>query len=1047
MYVSSTKVEAKFAVKEQTHSFGYWLRRRRKALDLTQEALADSVSCSRFAIRKIEADERRPSRRLAERLADHLAVLPEERAAFLAAARAIYSSDALELTTDPIERRDAAIATVHGKSDAHTAEPGEPSVLGLNRIPFVGRIQELGQLVGLIARLNAGSGFVVLVEGEPGIGKSRLIWEVLRHAHDVRLRALHVSCYEIEQSMPYQPVIELVRQAVDQCLQAMLAKLPPVSLAEIASLVPALAGRVPDLPTLSAHLPEARQVRLFDAIEQTFEAIAADAPLLIIVDDIHWIDDASLQFLHYLARRVGHRRILLLFAYRGEEVAADARVAALLSSIRRERHAHSLQLHRLSPAETQAFLVAAEDPALQRPGLDQWLYRETEGHPFFLVSILQSLLEQAASNAECNWILPGESIPFPVAAAPNLPEALRESVRARLARVPRDARTILDAAAVLGRRFDFDTLHAVAEVPAAELLDSLDALVIRGLLREEAEVGIYDFSHDKVREVVYLDIGSARRKLLHRTVAEALEHLFNDEDSELAAPLAEHYERAQLWGKAVANLRQAAERSQRLFATRETLGLLDRAIAIVAAHANAAEPSDRLRLYEQRGAVHAQAGHTESAVADIERVIEAARQSGEPARERDLLIQLGMAYRRGDAYERAAACLNQALDASRAMGDERHAADTLYHLGTVAWSDGRNALAIDCHQEAVDICERLSLYDLVAVQAFHGRGEAYFADAQPIQAITCFERSADLARHIGDKSYEAENLMMIGWASSGWMGLGDYRKTLEHCDAALAIATAADLEWHFGPIRICQDMARACTGSYREAWEGMNVTLLRLESHKLVRYQLMACNMLGHLLLDLNLCSKAAQFFEEGLRLADRIHTAYWRPLLRTNLAVTRMRSGRRDVGCDLERALADTEQNREHWHTLRCLEALAELSAARGEFDSCEHFADRLLGLAAAGEMRECIAMAHRWRGEAYRGRKMYAQAVESFQVAAALANDVGRVRLQWDIERALACAYRDQRVSDLAEQHEAAARLFAGRIARDLEGSELTFETAVVN
>ena len=159
------------------------------------------------------------------------------------------------------------------------------------------------------------------------------------------------------------------------------------------------------------------------------------------------------------------------------------------------------------------------------------------------------------------------------------------------------------------------------------------------------------------------------------------------------------------------------------------------------------------------------------------------------------------------------------------------------------------------------------------------------------------------------------------------------------------------------------------------------------------------------------------------------------------------MRSGRRDVGCDLERALADTERNREHWHTLRCLEALAELSAARGEFDSCEHFADRLLGLAAAGEMRECIALAHRWRGEAYRGRKMYAQAVESFQAAAALANDVGRVRLQWDIERALAGAYREQRVSDLAEQHKAAARLFADRIARDLEGSELTFETAVVN
>lgn len=1031
-------------MKERTHSFGYWLRRRRKALDLTQEALADGVSCSRAAIRKIEADERRPSRRLAERLADRLAVPPEERVAFLDAARALRSTDALALANDPVEPGAASRPPATGEPQAASEVPAEPIPPALDRIPFVGRIQELGQITGLIARLNAGTGFVVLVEGEPGIGKSRLVREVLRHARAIGLRTLHATCYEIEQGMPYQPVIELVGQAIEQSPTAMLERLPPVSLAEIASLVPALAARVPDLPTLSAHLPEARQVRLFQAIEQAFDAVAAGAPLLIVVDDVHWVDDASLQFLHYLARHIVERRMLILLAYRGEEVAADARVAAMLNSLRREAHARSMRLDRLSAAETQALLAATEDPALRRPGLDQWLHRETGGHPFFLISILQSLLDQAVLAADADWEHATEPMLFPSTAAPTLPDALRESVRARIARVPRDTRAILDAAAVLGRRFDFDTLQAVAQVPAPTLLDALDALVSRGLLREEAEVGLYDFSHDKVREAVYLDIGGARRMLLHRAAAEALAQLSTEDDEEMSSRLAEHYERAQLWDKAVANLQRAAARSQRLFATREALRLLDRAVAIVTAHAAAVEPADRLRVLEQRGAVRAQAGHIEGAVGDIELVIKAARVAGEREHERDLLIQLGLAYRRGDAYDRAESCLTQALDASRAMGDERHAADTLYHLGTVAWSGGRNAQAIQYHQEAVDICDRLGLTDLVAVQAFHGRGEAYFADGQPEQAIRCFERSIELARHIGDKSYESENLMMIGWAASGWMGLGDYRVTLANCEAALAIAQAADLEWHMGPIRICRDMARACTGAYSEAWAGMSATLQRLESLKLFRYQLMACNMLGYLLLDLNLSGRAAEFFEQGLRIADRIRTDYWRPLLETNLGVARMRNGTRDVGPGLEQVLRVTEQNREHWQTVRCLEALAELSARQGDFHACERFADRLLALAGAGAMRECMGQAHRWRGEAYLGRKAYLRAAEALQEAAALAESAGRIRLQWDVEGALARLYGAQGLSEQSRRHEQAAARLADRIALDLHGSELALQTA---
>ena len=171
-------------MQERTHSFGYWLRRRRKALDLTQDALAQRVSCSGFTIRKIEADERRPSRHLADRLAVSLAIPAEERRAFMEAARAVRAADRMPVDAKPFDAApldpEAAAAASVDKGSAGDATPG----------PFVGRGNEYGLLVGITARLAAGAGHTVLIEGEPGVGKTRLMREVARYAESHGLRTL-----------------------------------------------------------------------------------------------------------------------------------------------------------------------------------------------------------------------------------------------------------------------------------------------------------------------------------------------------------------------------------------------------------------------------------------------------------------------------------------------------------------------------------------------------------------------------------------------------------------------------------------------------------------------------------------------------------------------------------------------------------------------------------------------------------------------------------------------------------------------------------------
>jgi len=820
-----------------------------------------------------------------------------------------------------------------------------------------------------------------------------------------------------------------VTSTLDSIPTATLHSLPPVSLAELASLVAEISDLFPDLPKLSNDFPEARQARLSRAVDQLLEAARDNHPLVVIVDDIQWADDASAQVLHYLARHAAQRAVLIIYAYRDEAIDSNERFAQLIESLRRDGDARRISLDRLGYADTEHLIGTLASANLTTPGLAERLHRETEGNPFFLMSILQSLSEgETQLDQRSSDDAPGL-----------LPDALRAAVRVRLSHVPKSIRPLLDTAAVLGRRFDFDMLLDVTQDPEDQLLDAIEELVKRHLLREELDGGVYDFSHDKLREVVYRDISGARRKSLHRSVAETLERSSEGASHERVAQLAEHYDRAQVWPKAFQYFLLAAEYSQKLFAMRDALHWLDRAVALSEAHPDALDPQQRLAIYEQRGAARAQTGQTKGAVTDIRRVIDALRASGEREKTRDALIQLGMAYRRADQYDEATACLTEALRESRLMNDERHAADTLYHLGTVAWSTGKNHQAITYHQQAVDICESTGFTDLVAVQAYHGRGEAYYANGEPAAAIACYTRSLELSRGIGDKSYESENLMMIGHACSGVKGLGDYERAMTNFEAALVIAQDADLQWHFGPTLLGIDHVRACTGHYGEAWTGMLKTLHWLENLSQVRYQFIAIDFMGHLLLDLGLNELAIEHLERGLALGRDTGILFWNSALETHLAVALSRLGQKADVSALQATLEQTRRMSERYMLVGCLNGLAEITLTMGDPALSRTYADELLEIANTNDLREMKAVAHYRRGEALLFEKDFATAHEELSRAATLADDSGRVRLQMDTQATLARLLNTQGQRNTAQHHENNAQAIASAIEKSLESSGL--------
>lgn len=945
----------------------------------------------------------------------------------------------LPATTDlyrQIQRR-----TLPRPAPAAAPTPGD-AIYTLNHTPFIGRAREFSALVQAIHDAQAGRGQVVLLEGEPGIGKSRLLHETLTYARRQEMLVLATDCYQVEQAIPYQPVVELLEQALAAAPANRFLALPPAYLAELATLSPELRELAPGLPAAADDL-SARQARQLRALHQCLELLAGDAGLALAVDDVHWADHATWQFIHHLASHIRSLPLVLICTHRGEEIAANDGFAAFIDSMARTPHAKRLALQRLSMPDTRAFLDQLTGSSTAAEQVGAWLHGETDGNPFFLVSILQSMVDQRMiAEDRPIWQIDGERLDITDAALA-LPDALRESVRGRLRRLPQPLRRVLEAAAVLGRRFDFATLEAVSGEHGLALLEMIEALCERQFLRETGEgsaaditpTPTYDFSHDKLREVVYADLSSARRALIHRTIAD---HLAQTGGSQLerAANLAYHYERGQVWDRAFDYLMQAADHARRLFAVREAEQFYNRALALTSRLPVPAAPEVVNDLYLRRGEVRVLlGGQMQAAVDDLRRVLDAAQAAGNSALQRTALIALGQAYRMADQLEPATEFLSAALDLCRQEGDLRSVADVLYHLGTVAWSAGKNYHASLYHQEALDLAKRLGSQDLIAIQALHGRGEAYIGAARPNQALPLFEESLALAQQIGNKRYEGENLQMIGWAYVGLCGIGDYARACSVLEASVLVSRDSHVDWNTDITLCFLGLSHAALGDYRRGLALIQEGIAGLEADGMARFLSMGYDFLGCVYQDLNLHQEALQAHTTGLNIALAAQVGFWLPRLSANVAINRLRLGDLDAFNDLEATHSIAVEDYQRFHALAALQGLVEAGIARGEAWQTLRYAAELEEICQGGGLRELQAVVHRWRAAAHRCLGDLAAAADELAKAQALAHEVKRVRLQWEIHAEAAALALAQGRPGEADEHRAAVARITAAIAANLD------------
>jgi class 3 adenylate cyclase len=489
-------------------------------------------------------------------------------------------------------------------------------------------------------------GHLVLLSGEPGVGKSRLAQDLIAHAQNAGATILRGGCYEYEATTPYLPFVEAFRDWARRLSAEQLRTALGATATEIAKFAPEIEIKLGALTANAPLSPGEERLRMFDNAARLLRALAAERGLLVFVDDLHWADQGTLSLMHYLLRHLRGDRVLLLGAYREIELDRAHPLASALVEWNRERLSTRVPLGRLSLADTGGLLATLFGQESVADDFAMALYRETEGNPFFIEEVVKSLIEQGQIYRE------GERWQRKETHELAIPQSVKEAIGRRLTRLSDPAIDTLRTAAALGKVFLFSELAAVSPENEEALLDALDEASAAQLIRahggpsgtSSAGDDTFAFTHDKIREVLYSELNSIRRRRLHQRIGETLEKLHGVVAAEApdaeahAQDLAYHFALAGDLAKSLTYSRRAARNAERVFAHDDALKFLEQARE----SAEALNRSDDIAaIDEQIGDIHVARGVIPLAVQSYENALGVVT---DPATRASLKVKVGNAY-------------------------------------------------------------------------------------------------------------------------------------------------------------------------------------------------------------------------------------------------------------------------------------------------------------------------------------------------------------------------------------------------------------------
>jgi DNA-binding CsgD family transcriptional regulator len=471
---------------------------------------------------------------------------------------------------------------------------------------FVGRQREMAELKGALEEALSGQGRLVMLVGEPGIGKTRTAQELTAHAEAKGARVLWGRCPEYQGAPPYWPWIQAIRSYVREQGPEQLFSEMGAGAAYICQIASDIQERLPQVPPpATTEDPEQARFRLFDSVASFFKNASQRQPLVIVLDNLHWADRSSLLMLEFLAQELGESPLLVVGTYRDVDLSRQHPLFDTLGELAREGRFQRVLLRGLGQEDVGRFIEAAAG-IVPPSGLVRAVYTQTEGNPFFVIEVIRWLAQE------------GELVPGPESHwSVRLPEGVREVIGRRLNRLSQQCNEALTIACVVGREFGLGQLNRLMEGLSEErLLEALEeALAVRIIEEIPRVMGRYQFTHALTQQTLLEELSLTRRVRLHARIAEALEGLYGASVEEHAAELAYHFAEAEtLLGseKVVKYSQLAGEQALTSYAYEEALAHFQRGLTAKGIPLEGPEPASDADAAELLfGLGQAQAGTAE----------------------------------------------------------------------------------------------------------------------------------------------------------------------------------------------------------------------------------------------------------------------------------------------------------------------------------------------------------------------------------------------------------------------------------------------------
>ena len=500
------------------------------------------------------------------------------------------------------------ITPLSGRQTRPSAD-ATPVPTPIRRASFVGRESELAELRQALDPLVAGQGSVVLIGGEPGVGKTRLTEQFVAEARARGCLTFVGHCYETEGTPSYIPFIETLERSARLVPRAAFRESLGDAASELARLMPELRRIFDDIPAPIELPPDQQRRYLFNAYQEFMERATRVMPIVMVLEDLHWGDDPTLLLLQHLAQQVSMMSFLIIGTYRDVELDVTRPFARILEGLFRERLASRIPLRRLPESEVESLLTAlAGQPAPTE--LARIVYRETEGNPFFVEEVFQHLSEEGRLfDREGHWRADLRIDDLQV------PEGVRLVIGRRLERVGDETRRVLTVAAVIGRTFDLRVLEAAAaDIDGDRLLDALEQAEKAQLISSatSGRVVRYIFAHELIRQTLADGLSLPRRQRLHARVAEAMERVYSSALEKQASQIAHHLYQSGLAAdpdKTLRYLSLAADQAMAASGFEEALAHIDAALSME----EAPEEQGRADLLLKRGKVFRSMGRPSDA--------------------------------------------------------------------------------------------------------------------------------------------------------------------------------------------------------------------------------------------------------------------------------------------------------------------------------------------------------------------------------------------------------------------------------------------------